>query len=205
MRQNAVVPAETVLRRWTVATWLLAGVDDFEAVAHALEPLGADAIALQSVHERDADTVAAALGMQMAWEVSHYPRSRILLGSSVGLAVLTPHRVSSSHATVTSAKTSLWSSARRVAQFCTVERHDQTGYTVVHAVGPNHGAGVDAGGFPLVRMVPEQVGVDETRAIELPGEATGVSHSTVTPVEGANDLQATSFELPWVRGDFPVI
>ncbi|TDT15828.1 hypothetical protein BDK89_1407 [Ilumatobacter fluminis] len=205
MGQNAVVPAETVQRRWTVATWLLAGVDDFETVAHALEPLSADAIALQSVHERDADTVAAALGMQMAWEVSHYPRSRVFIGSSVGLAVLTPHRVSASHATVTSAKSSLWSTSRRIAQFCTVERHDHTAYTLVHAVGPTHGAMADAGGFPLVRMVPEQVGVDETRAIELPPEASAATSTVAEPIEGANGLQATSFELPWVKGDFPVI
>ena len=199
------MPAETVQRRWTVTTWLLAGVDDFEAVVHALEPLTADAIALQSVHERDADTVAAALGMQMAWDVSHYPRSRLVLGSSVGLAVLTPHRVSATHTTVTSATSSLWSTSRRIAQFCTVERHDHTGYTIVHAVGPTHGAVVDAGGFPLVRMTPEQVGVDETRAIELPAAASGASSTVSQPIDGANRLQATSFALPWVQGDFPVI
>lgn len=199
------MPAETVLRRWTVATWLLAGVDDFEAVAHALESLSADAIALQSVHERDADTVAAALGMQMSWEVSHSPRSRVFLGSSVGLAVLTPHRVSASHATVTSAKTSLWSTSRRIAQCCTVERHDHTGYTIAHAVGPTHGVTAGAGGFPIVRMVPEQVGVDASRAIELPPEAGAATSTVAEPIEGANRLQATSFELPWVQGDFPVI
>ena len=179
MRQNTLMPIETVLRRWTVATWLLAGVDDFESVAHALEPLAADAIALQSLHERDADTIAAALGMQMAWEVSHYPRSRILVGTSVGLAVLTPHRVSASHATVTSSTSTLWSTKRRIAQCCTVERHDHTAYMIVHAVGPTHGVTTDGGGFPLVRMVPEQVGIDETRAIELPQDA-GDASSTVS-------------------------
>ena len=199
------MPAETVRRRWTVATWLLGGVHDFEAVVHALEPLGADAIALQSVHERDADTVAAALGMQMAWEVSHYPRSRVFIGSSVGLAILTPHQVSASHATVTSAASSLWSTSRRIAQFCTVERQDHIGYTIVHAVGPTHGLVSGAGGFPVVHVIPEQVGVDAGRAIELPAEARSVSSTVTQPIEGANPLQATTFELPWVKGDFPVI
>lgn len=203
MRQNALMPAETVQRRWTVASWLLAGVDDVEAVTHALEALSADAIALQSVHERDADTVAAALGMQMAWEVSHYPRSRLLLGSAVGLAVLSPHRITSSHSTVINDHRSLWSGKRRIAQLALVERHDQTGYTFVHALG-TIAPTVPTTGFPAVRMVP--VGVDEAAAaIVLPAEATTVSSSTETPIDGAPPLLATTFEMPWVRGDFPVI
>ena len=205
MGQNALMTTDTVQRRWCLATWLLSGVDDFEAVTHALDPLSADAIALQSVHERDADTVAAALGMQLAWEVSHYRRSRIVPGSSVGLAVLTPHRVTASRATVTSATSSLWSTGRRIAQLCTVERHDHTGYTVVHAVGPTHGAVLDPGRLPVIRVTPEQVGIAPERAIELPPEA-GEETSTVTrPIEGANPLQATTFVSAWPRGGFPVI
>jgi hypothetical protein len=200
---------ETVVRRWTVATWLVAGVpEQVETVTRAVEGTavdGVDACALQSLRRDDAEAIGAALGMKVAWELSHYPITRLFPGSGVGLAVLTPHTVTASHAVVTNEHRSTWSTKRRTAQFAVVERHDQTVYTIGHAVGPTHHVSSPAGSFPLVAMTPEQVGVDSSRAVSLPDGATLVHSDVTQPVAGRAHLQVTTFEMPWVRGDFPVI
>jgi hypothetical protein len=200
---------ETVVRRWTVATWLVAGLSDrLETVTQAIEATDVDAVdalALQSLRRRDAELIGAALGMQVAWELSHHPVTRLFPGSGVGLAVLTPHTIAASHQVVTNEHRSTWSSKRRIAQFAVVERHDQTVYAIGHAVGPTRGVSSPAGSFPLVAMAPEQVGIDPSRAVSLPDGATLVRSQVMRPVADRAHLQVTTFEMPWVRGDFPVI
>ena len=205
-RETAGMPTETVVRRWTVATWLVAGMSDqLEMVTQAIDAADVDAVALQSLRRDDAETIGTALGMRVAWELSHYPVTRLFPGSGVGLAVLTPHTITSSHAVVTNEHRSTWSSKRRIAQFAVVERHDQTVYAIGHAVGPTNGVRSPAGSFPLVAMTPEQVGVDSNRAITLPDGATLVGSQVTRPADDRAHLQVTTFEMPWVRGDFPVI
>jgi hypothetical protein len=197
---------ETVVRRWTVATWLVAGMSDqLETVTSSIEAAEVDAIALQSLRRSDAEAIGAALAMQVEWELSHHPVTRLFPGSGVGLAVLTPHTITASHGVVTNEHRSTWSSKRRIAQFAVVERHDQTVYTIGHAVGPTGGVGSPAGSFPLVAMTPEQVGVDSTRAVALPDGATVLQAQVTRPAADRAQLQVTTFEMPWVRGDFPVI
>ena len=197
---------ETVMRRWTVATWLVAGLaDQLEVVTQAIEAADVDAVALQSLRRSDADAIGAALGMKTAWELSHHPITRLFPGSGVGLAVLTPHTITASNAVVTNEHPSTWSSKRRIAQFAVVERHDQTVYAIGHAVGPAGGIAAPTGSFPLVAVTPEQVGVDSSRAITLPEGATLVRSQVTQPAGGRAHLQVTTFEMPWVRGDFPVI
>jgi hypothetical protein len=200
------MPAETVVRRWTVATWLVAGVrNEAETIARALEPLPADAIALQSIGHDEAATVAAALGMSLAWELSHYPRSRLLPGSALGLAVLSPHTIAASHGIVSNDHPSTWSTKRRIAQFAAVERSDHTGYAIAHTVGPSNVAQPPTGSMPLVVAVPEQVVANASRAIIVPDAATVVDSSTERPAPGADPFQVTTFEQPWVKGDFPTL
>ncbi len=196
---------ETVLRRWTIATWLVArGGDHLEAIANTLEPLRADAVALQSIGERDASTIAAAIGCNVAWELSHHPRSRLFPGSAIGLAVISPHTITQSASTVINDHPSTWSTKRRVVQVAQVDRHDATVYAISHQVGPAR-TFVGQSSAPHVAITPEQVGVDSSRAIALPDDATLVSHQVTTPVDGLEPMQATTFDMPWVKGDFPVL
>lgn len=183
-------------------TWLVAGHRGSEALATALDGLGADAIAVQSICEDDAGDVAAALGLHRAWARSHYPRSR-LLGGAVGLAVLSPHRITSSTDVVVSEHSSTWSSKRRIAQIATIERADHSGYRVSHTVAPTRVV-APVGGAPVVTILPAQVGVDDARAVELPESATRIASQTSHPIAGVAPLLAVTFEMPWVHGDFAV-
>jgi hypothetical protein len=197
---------ETVVRRWTVATWLVAGMSDrLDTVTQSIEAAEVDAVALQSLRRSDAEAIGAALGMQVAWELSHHPVTRLFPGSGVGVAVLTPHTIMASHEVVTNDHRSTWSSKRRIAQFVVVERHDQTVFAIGHALGPARGVSSPAGSYPVVAMTPEQVGVDSSRAITLPDGATLVRSQVTRPADDRPHLQVTTFEMPWVRGDFPVI
>ena len=193
------------MRRWTIATWLVgSAAGETEAVVRALESVGADAIALQSLGERDLEQIAAALGFTHAWELSHYPRSRLFPGSGVGLAVITPHRVTGSHASVSNEHRSTWSPKRRIEHVAVVERPDHSAYAIAHSVGPTVEVASPSGPVPTVIIRPEQVGVDPGRAVELPEHATPVGDEVVRPVAGAAELQVVTFEMPWVQGDFPV-
>ena len=196
---------ETVQRRWTIATWLVArGAEHVGEIAKALGPLRADAIALQSIRRDDAESIATALGDEAAWELSHYPRSPLFRSSGVGLAVISPHTFVRSGSSPIGDHRSTWSPKRRIVQSATIARADATVYTIVHRVGP---LALSAGGQPdpYVLITPEQVGVDSSRAVVLPDDATLVSHQVTTPIDGLEPLQVTTFDMPWVKGDFPVV
>ena len=166
---------QTVDRRWTVATWLVAGAGGrHDAIVQALEPLRADIVCLQVIGEDDAQQLAAALGLQHAWELSHYPRSRLIPGSAVGLAVLAPHAISASQAVVCNGHSSTWSAQRRITQFAAVNRADHSGYLVAQTVGPSQLSAPPAGGMARIDVHPEQAGVNASLAIVLPGAATAV-------------------------------
>ncbi len=42
------------------------------------------------------------------------------------------------------------------------------------------------------------------RGITLPEGATLVESETTQPIAGRPHLQVSTFEMPWVQGDFPV-
>ena len=171
----------------------------------ALRGVNADAIALQSLEESDVERIAAELGMNHAWELSYHPVNRLILGSGIGLAVLSPHTVASSTSIVVNAHHSTWSKHRRIAQFAVVNRPDHSGYAIGHAVG-NVSAGAMPGlAAPLVMCRPEQVDRDPARAIEVPEAATVTNTETDQPIERAEPLLSVTFEMPWVQGDFPVV
>lgn len=199
------MPIETVRRRWTVATWLVAGGGEhLDRIVATLAGTGADAVALQSLRERDAETIAAALGANVAWDLSYHPTSRLFAGSGVGLAVVTPHTIAASHSLVSNDHPSRWSRQRRIAQIVTVERHDHTAYAISHVVGPTR-VRLSAGSHAQVAITPEQVGADPAAAIRVPDDAATVATDVLRPVDTLHELQVTTFDMPWVRGDFPVI
>ncbi len=187
-----------------MATWLVAGGHDrIEEIAHALDATGADAIALQSVRRHDAEQIAAALGHQLAWALSHHPRSRLIPRSGVGLAMLTSHRITASADGVSNDHPSTWSARRRIWQTVAVERHDHSAYSFGHAVGATERVDASAGP-PAVLIVPEQVGVEASHAIRLPDGAALVDHMTTRPLDALAPLLVATFEMAWVRGDFDV-
>ncbi len=206
--KTGAMPAETVTRRWTIATWLVAGhPGDVEAIAVPLDALGADAIALQSVREHDVEQVAAALGANHVWAKSHHPRARLFPGSAVGLALLTPHRIRDDGTIVVSEARSLWSRRRRIAQVATVERPDHSAYAIGHCMAPGRDGlpfTTPTGGAPAVTIRPVQVGIDAELALDLPDGATPIDTATSRPVADMAELLSVTFEMPWVQGDFPV-
>lgn len=193
---------ETTLRAWTVVSWLLPHDRDDE-VAAALAGTEADALALQSLRRGTADRLAEDLGLTSTWELSFHPRSRLLPGSGLGLAVLTPHSIADSVSVVTNNHSSLWSKERRIAQFAVVNRSDHSGYTIGHAAGSPDPETLGPPPAPLVWFRPPQVGVDDRRALALPDGAELVGATSTTPLTGANPMLRATFEMPWVQGDFP--
>lgn len=198
------MPAETVLRTWTVATWLVAGADGrLDAIVGALRSVGADAVALQSVRRADAEHIADALGQHVAWDLSYYPKTPVFAGSGVGLCMLSPHEIAATESgPLPDRPTSTWSRGRRIYQHSVVRRADHTEYHLLHAVGLAAFHADGAGN--RVAITPEQVGVDAARAIEIPDAATLVNAQVERPIATVAPLQATTFEMPWVQGDFPV-
>lgn len=196
------MPAETVSRRWTIASWMVATADA-DAVGRALDRIDADAIALQSLTEDDAERIAGRLGIGCAWVLSFYPTSRLFPGSARGLAVLSPHSIADSVSFVTNNHSSTWSRQRRVAQFAVVRRSDHSGYTIGHAVGSPDPESMERPPAPLVWFRPEQIGIDAGRAVEVPDRANIVGTDASTPLEGSPPLLSVTFEMPWVQGDFP--
>jgi len=200
------MPAETIPRRWTITTWMVAhGRSNLDEVIVALRPVVTDAVALQSLERSDVEHVADALRMHHAWDVSHHLRSRLLPGSGVGLAILSPHRVEGSTSSVINDHESLWSNRRRIAQWATVIRADHSAYSIGHAVGTVPADTFPTGSAPLVEIRSEQVDHDVDRAIGLPQGATLIESTTTRPIDDVAPMLTVTFEMPWVQGDFPVV
>jgi len=198
------MPAETVTRTWTIASWLVAAIDT-AAVGRALDGVHVDALALQSLREDEAARIADELGLACAWELSYYPRSRLFPGSAIGLAMLTPHTISDSASFITNDHTSTWSKHRRIAQLAVVERSDHSGYAIGHAVGSPDPESMGRPPAPFVWFRPEQVGIDPSRAVVVPDGASVVETSASTPLGGSAPMVSVTFEMPWVQGDFPTL
>lgn len=204
MHQTVAMPMQSVSRRWTVASWLLARHDDrLDAISDAVRAVGADAFVAQSIGEGEAERLAGSLGFHRTWAISHHPHSRLLPGSGVGLAVMTPHEITSAIDTVISESSSLWSTHRRIAQAVLVDRADHSGYVIAHAVAEAGTVPSPSPGAPMVRVHPARVATDPDHAIELPDTCTDVAISSSTPVEGMEPMVVASFDMLWVQGDFP--
>jgi hypothetical protein len=202
------VVGQPVTRRWTVASWLLTRWGhDIDAVVRALATIEADALAVQSVRARDATEIATQLDLHHVWAKSHHPRSPLVPRSAVGLAIMSPHRITGSLQSAVGEHTSIWSTKRRIVQIATVQRaSDHTSYSFGHSLAPVDvfdGAGSStAGSAPLVVIRPSRVGVDDARAIEVPDTADVSSIEVRRPIPEAEPLLVTAFEMPWVQGGF---
>jgi len=202
--QTGSMPLETVSRTWTIGSWLVAGIEA-AAIGEALAGVDADAFALQSIRKDDIERVADRLSMRHVWELSYHPMTRLFPGTGVGLAVLTYHSIGDSASIVTNNHSSTWSRKRRIAHFAVVDRADDSGYTIGHAVGspdPTSMGGTPPA--PLVWFRPAQVDVDPDRAVDLPDDATISQTAVQRPVAGKQPLLTVTFDMPWVQGDFPV-
>lgn len=195
---------DPVPRTWTLASWLVTGADP-DAVGDALADVEADAFALQRLRKSDIERVADRLSIRHAWELSYHPMSRLLPGSGVGLAILTPHSIGDSVSVVTNNHSSTWSRRRRIAHFATVERADHSGYTIGHALSsPDPELIGGSPPSPLVWFQPAQIAVDPSRAIVLPDGATNVTTDLQTPIAGSEQLLTVTFEYDWDQDDTSV-
>jgi hypothetical protein len=208
MVQTGDVVGQSVSCRWTVASWLLAREGrDVDAVVRALTTVEADAVAVQSVRAREATAIATHLDLHHVWAKSHHPRSPLIPRSALGLAIMSPHRITGALQSVVGEHTSIWSTKRRIVQIATVQRtSDHTAYSFGHSLAPVDvfdGAGSAApGSAPLVVIRPARIGVDDARAIEVPDTAAVSSVEVRRPIPTAEPLLVTAFEMPWVEGGF---
>jgi hypothetical protein len=195
---------QTVLRRWRLATWLVAGSDArIGGIESALGDADADVVLLQSVRRSELRRLAAGLEMSHVWAFSHHPRSRLFPSSAVGLAVLTPHRITEESSVVVNAHRSKWSRERRVGQFATVERRDHSAYRFGHAAGVaelQH----ERDGPPFVQVHPIRIEGDPALAVELPQGAVLVALDTKRPFIHSAQLLTIEFDVPWVAGDLAI-
>lgn len=186
-------------------SWRVAAAQaDPPEMSDPLEHLDADVIALQSVRSRVTRRTAEALDYHHAWVPSHHPRSRLLPGSAVGLAILTPHRITLASETVIGHEHSLWSPRRRIAQTVTVMRADRSAYAISHRSSdePGPAFGQAVGSAPLVVVQPGGPDRFHEPTITVPDGAV-VTDSTVTsPLADTAPLVCTRFDMTWAAGGF---
>jgi endonuclease/exonuclease/phosphatase family metal-dependent hydrolase len=112
----------------TLLTWNVQGSEglDMAVVVDVVRDACADAVALQEVQRRQARALAEALGLAgRRWAWKHWP----VVHRAEGLAVLTPHRLTSARAFALR-RAPFWSWRRRIGVDATIER-DGTRFGVV--------------------------------------------------------------------------
>ena len=191
--------------RWTIASWRLGEwARDRDRFIDQLEAIGADAIALQRLTARAARAISDALDLPHVWERSHYPEPRIAPRPSVGLAVLTPHRVTATSAIAVTSETSTWSSRRRILQTVALRRSD--GQTLAISHRSDSGSGPPfadiAEHTPVLSINPFPAVGGDTPRISVPTGGSLRAQDVLTPIEGAPPLVVTSFETARARDDF---
>lgn len=102
----------------TVLTWNLQGSHgvDVDVVSRIIGATNADVVALQEVQERQAGRLASTLGHRHRWVFKHWP----IRARAEGLAILTPHPITSSRSFVLS-KAAFWDWRRRVGLVASIE------------------------------------------------------------------------------------
>ncbi|MGH9134125.1 MAG: endonuclease/exonuclease/phosphatase family protein [Ilumatobacteraceae bacterium] len=122
----------TVARTWTVTTWNLHGSagPPIASVAARLRAVPSDVVVLQEIRRRQAESLADALGMHHHWALKHYPLTPLLKSKAEGMAILTPHALSSTGSTSLTPKQSRWTYKHRIVVWGLVERPDHSGYRV---------------------------------------------------------------------------
>ncbi|MFM8266784.1 MAG: endonuclease/exonuclease/phosphatase family protein [Ilumatobacteraceae bacterium] len=111
---------------WTIATWNLHGSagPDLVEVAARIESMAADVVVAQEMKRHQARVVSRHLGWHHVWRRKHYPWSVVMWWRAEGLAILSPHRLSSPQRVVLSRRTRHWSYRNRIMLSATVHRRD---------------------------------------------------------------------------------
>lgn len=109
---------------WTIATWNLHGSADPDPVevAARIGSMAADVVVAQEMRRQQARVVSRRLGWHHVWRRKHYPWSVMLWWRAEGLAILSPHRLSSPQRVVLSQRTHHWSYRNRIMLSATVHR-----------------------------------------------------------------------------------
>ncbi len=112
------------LRRWSVTTWNIHGSEapPIDGLAGAIDGQSPDVVAVQEVRRGQAKSLAAALGMQAHWTQKHYPYSPLVYWKAEGLAILSPHRLTSTGDAELTLSESRSSYMRRIVQWADVDR-----------------------------------------------------------------------------------
>ncbi len=105
-------------------TWNIRGSarPDLAAIAAVVAAERPDAIAVQEIGRRQADTLATMLRWHHCWARKHYPYSPVLWHLAEGLAIMSPHRLSGTTNRSLSPERSTWTHRHRIVLATSVQR-----------------------------------------------------------------------------------
>lgn len=111
---------------WAVTTWNVHGSTrpPIDALAGALAAQSPDVVAVQEIRSGQARALARALGMGRHWSAKHFPFTRLAFWTAEGLAILSPHDITSTGSTELTLGASRRTYLRRIAQWADIERED---------------------------------------------------------------------------------
>jgi endonuclease/exonuclease/phosphatase family metal-dependent hydrolase len=103
----------------TVMTWNIHGSarPNLQGIASWIELSGASVVLLQEVQQRQATQLAELLGWTSQWSLKHAP----VVKPAEGLAILSPHPITSAMTPVLSVRAQRTSFRRRIAQIATIQ------------------------------------------------------------------------------------
>lgn len=112
------------VRHWSVTTWNVHGsegppIDGLAATIAAQSP---DVVVLQEIRHAQARSLAKALRMHAHWTQKHYPYSPLVYWKAEGLAILSPHRMTSTGDAELTLGESRSSYMRRIVQWADIDR-----------------------------------------------------------------------------------
>ncbi len=113
---------------WRILTWNVLGAKDpnLTVVAEVIHGYDADVVALQEVRRNQARALAKRLQFQVCWARKHYPYTPLLWWRAEGLAILSPHPLSSIVKATISPGVSTWTYRHRVMVAATARRGDDS-------------------------------------------------------------------------------
>lgn len=113
---------------WRVMTWNIRGSarPDLAAIAGVVATECPDAIAVQEIGRRQADTLAAMLRWHHCWARKHYPYSPVLWRLAEGLAIMSPYPLAGTTTCSLSPERSIWTHHHRIALATSVQRAGDT-------------------------------------------------------------------------------
>jgi endonuclease/exonuclease/phosphatase family metal-dependent hydrolase len=199
----------TVARTWTVTTWNLHGSagPPIASVAARLRPLSSDVVVLQEVQERQAESLADALGMQHHWALKHYPWTPLLRSKAEGMAILTPHELTATGSVSLTPDTSRWTYKHRILVWGLVKRADHSAYRVydVHLTGGDAAPDRLAQAQRIAALVAEHGGAPAILAGDLNDHDESAVLDALPGIEGDSTTPTTPSDAPTRRIDHVLV